>query len=55
MNEKPNPFTTATSSGLAVFLIANLALTALLGAVGGALNHLAARDERVAFGRGRRR
>ena len=45
----------ATPGGLTQFLIANLALTVLLASIGIKLNHLAARNERVSFGRGRRR
>jgi hypothetical protein len=37
------------------FLVAYVALTAVLGFIGLKLNHLAARNERVTFGRGRRR
>lgn len=44
-----------SASGLTQFLIANLVLTAVLAAIGVKLNHLASRNERVTFGRGRRR
>jgi peptidoglycan biosynthesis protein MviN/MurJ (putative lipid II flippase) len=37
------------------FLVADVALTAVLGLIGVKLNHLAARNVRVTFGRGRRR
>jgi hypothetical protein len=45
----------SSPSGLVQFLIANLLLTAVLASIGIKLNHLAARKERVSFGRGRRR
>jgi len=45
----------ATAAGLTQFLIANVALTVVLASIGIKLNHLAARNERVSFGRGRRR
>jgi hypothetical protein len=42
-------------AGLTQFLIANLVLTVVLATIGIKLNHLASRNERVSFGRGRRR
>lgn len=45
----------ASASGLAQFMVANIVLTTALATIGVKLNHLAARNERVQLGRGRRR
>jgi hypothetical protein len=43
-----------TASGLTQLVIATVVLTMILASIGIKLNHLAARNERVTFGRGRR-